>query len=400
MSFPRSEDEALTRLDALVRGVRVRVRAWVWAEEGLRGLAAALAGATAIALLAKLTPVSPLAWVVPIAVGASIAVRGALARRFGPSDAALLLDRVSGAEGEVYTAFEKRDPWLGARAAVRAAACRIPLVPRGVPRTLWPAAVLAVVLASTPLLPEGQAVATPRTREAQAERIDRAAELAAPDPSIEGRLRVLAREVRGGESSRVSAAVGELSNAVDAARRRAEAADLVAQATGGASDRQAGLASVREAAGRAVESPEALREGLDRAIARFPEGEAPEELIDAQRALDARDVEDLARALERVLDPARRLDADTAARLQARVEAIRAELGGTTAGTDAKGVAGSAGTGQASLPAGAAKATPTASTPIDVAGRLREEALRRPTWPSELDPVVKAYFGGSAEVNR
>ncbi|GEM_PF-7114697 len=399
----RPEDEALTRLDALVRGVRLRVRAWVWAEEGLRGLAVAFAGATAIALVAKLTTVSSIAWMVPIAVGASIAVRGALARRFGPSEAALLLDRVAEAEGEVFTAFEKRDPWLGARAAVRAASCRIPLIPRGVPRALWPAAVLLAVLAATPLLPEGQAVATPKAREAQAERIDRAAELAAPDPSIEGRLRALAREVRGGEASRVAAAVGELAGAVDAARQRAEAADIVARAAGGASDQQAGLASAREAAERAIESPEALREGLLQATARFPEGEAPEELIDAQRALDQGDVEALAGAIERILDPAKRLDTDTAERLQARVEAIRADLGGTSASTDTKGAAGSAGTGKASLLAGAAQTkvtAPAASTPVDLPGRLREEALKRPTWPSELDPVVKAYFGGSADVKR
>lgn len=405
MPSTRPEDESLTRLDALVRGVRLRVHAWVWAEEGLRGIAVALAGATVIALLAKLTTVSPLAWLVPIAVGASIAARGVLARRFGPSEAALLLDRVAEAEGEVFTAFEKRDAWLGARAAVRAASCRVPILPRGVARALWPSAVLLAVLAATPLLPEGNAVATPKAREAQAERIDRAADLAAPDPDIEGRLRALALEVRGGEASRVQAAVGELSDAVDAARRRADAADIVARAAGGASDQQAGLASAREAAERAVASPEVLREGLRQATGRFPEGEAPEELIDAQRALDEGDVEGLARAMERLLDPAKRLDAETAVRLQARVEAIRADLGGTTAGTDTEGAAGSAGTGEASLLAGVAKASvpaPVASTPlqVDAAGRLREEALRRPTWPSELDPVVKAYFGGSADVKR
>ncbi|MEK7865073.1 MAG: hypothetical protein AAB434_00225 [Planctomycetota bacterium] len=396
MTEVRPGDEALTRLDALVRGVRLRVRAWVWAEEGIRGLAVALGGATVVALVAKLAPVSPLAWLVPIAAGASIAVRGALARRFGAPEAALLLDRVSEAEGEVFTAFEKRNAWLGARAAARAAKCRIPLIPRGVPRTLWPAAVLAGVLAATPLLPEGQAVAMPRTREAQAERIERAVILAATDKDIEGRLRALAREVRGGEASRVSAAVGELSDAVDAARRRAEAADIVARSTGGASDS-------REAAERAVAAPGALQEALLGAAGRFPEGEAPEELTDAQRALEQGDVEALAAAIERILDPARRLDTDTAARLQARVEAIRAELGGTSASADSKGAAGSAGTGKASLLAGAEEAsapTPSASAPLDVAGRLREEALKRPTWPSELDPVVRDYFGGTAEVER
>lgn len=388
MTPTRPDDGA--RLDAVVRGVRLRVRAWIWAEEGLRGLAVGLAGASALALLAKVTAIAPILWTVPAALGVSTAVRGALARRFGPSESALLLDRVSEAQGEVFTAFEGRNAWLLARAAERVSSIRMPLVPRGVPRTLWPAVALVGVLASTPLLPDGQAIAIPRAREAQVARIERAAELASPDPSMAGRLRALAREVRGGEASRIGAAVDDLVGAVNAARRRAQAADVVSQAAGGAS-------SAREAAERSVGAPETMREGLGRAIALFPEGEAPEELSDALRALDEGDVEALAGALDRLLDAGRRLDADTLERLAARVEAIRADLGGAAASANGKGAAGAAGTGATKKGAPPAAAPPA---PLDLPARLREAALRRPTWPRELDPVVQAYFGGSVEVHR
>jgi len=400
-----NEQVTIERLEGIVAGVRRRVRAWIWAEEGLRGLSVGLGAAVGVAGLARVTPVHTAAWAAPIALAAWVAVRGALARRFSLAEAALLLDCVAGADGEVFTAAEKRDPWIAARAVARAEACRVPLLPRGVPRALWVTVLLGAVLAATPFLPEGQAVATPRLREAQAERIEKAADLAAPDPALGERLRALAREVRGGGNERLAAAVDELSSAVDVARRRGAAAEVirrtVANVTGGAADAR----GAAEKATSSAQAAEAMEKGIAEAQSKFAEGERPSELADASRALEAHDAARLGEALTRLMDPAQGLAADTAERLAARLDAIRADLGGAAATANAKGTTGAAGAGTAKA-ASPAAAVPLAgpacwSEPIDLgAARRREEALKRPTWPSELDPVVREYFGGAADVRR
>lgn len=394
-----ANDQAMNgRLDDIVAGVRRRVRAWIWAEEGMRGLCFGLGAAVVVAGLAKVTPVHAVAWVAPVGLAAWVAARGAIARKFSLAEAALLLDHVAGADGEIFTAAERRDPWIAARAVARAEACRLPVVPRCVPRTLWSALALGAVLAATPFLPEGQAVATPRLREAQAERIEKAAELASPDPALGARLRALAREVRGGGNERLATAVDEMSAAVDSARRRGAAAEVIRQTVANVNG---GAADAHGAADKATSSTQAaseLTKGIAEAASKFGEGEAPPELADASRAIEAHDAARLGEALTRLMDPAQGLAADTAERLAARLEAIRADLGGAAASSDAKGASGAAGTGTAKA---AAPAAAIPSEPMDLgAARRREEALKRPTWPSELDPVVRDYFGGSADVRR